>query len=402
MRPNQKALRHSVAALMLVALGVMSGALGCQGIADIPDVTYSATCHDYCELEAKYCTGLFSQYDTPQACLETCLAIDQNANGSQLVSGNTIACREKFLDQARRVQGAQTDLQTACSRSGPGGGDTCTMTPNAPDCEGYCAIYRSACKGDSSNPFIGVIPNFPKDNGGTQTECIQKCQGIPAMPAPGYTAEAGRASGDTLGCRLYYATNALLDPKSYCDYAGIRPSAACEDDAAQPSCDNFCLALDTACTGDLAVYESPEQCQSVCKATAPGVKDSIETLDTIACRTAHAFNALLVKASDHCPHSGPLGANVCGAGGNCEAFCALAKVACPKIYPDKFPHDADCVEACSALDGAAQGGYSVKEGKVGGATVQCRGLAVSRVLELPLAERDEAACAPLFGGAPCD
>jgi hypothetical protein len=391
-------LRRSLAAALLALAGAVTSALGCQAIADIPDVSYSAVCNTYCDLEFRACPGLVGQYDTRRACLETCTTLDQNANGSQLTTGNTIACRVKFLNQAFKLGDAQPDLQKACSRGGPGGGDTCTMAPEAPDCEGYCAIYRSACKGDSSNPFVSA--GLSNDSAGTQSECIAKCQGIPPMPSSGYTSEAGKGSGDTLGCRLYYATAAVSDPTANCDFAGIRPSSACRDESPDPSCDNFCLALNTACKGDLSVYEPGDQCQKVCAATAPGTKDSIETEDTIACRTAHAFNALLVKASDHCPHTGPLGAGVCGAGGNCEAFCALAKVACPEIYASKFPRSGDCAEDCSRLRGA-KGGYSVKEGRLGGATVQCRGLAVSRVLQLPADQRDDAACAPVFGGDPC-
>ena len=46
------------------------------------------------------------------------------------------------------------------------------------------------------------------------------------------------------------------------------------------------------------------------------------------------------------------------------------------------------------------GTASTKASK-GGATVQCRGLAVSRVLEFAEAERTAEACAPVFGGDPC-
>ena len=77
------------------------------------------------------------------------------------------------------------------------------------------------------------------------------------------------------------------------------------------------------------------------------------------------------------------------------------EAACPTDYKTKFPRDGQCEEDCAGLGGAKDGGYSVKEGMKGGATVQCRGLAVSRVLELPEAERTPAACAPVFGGDPC-
>jgi hypothetical protein len=393
-------IRRSLAAFVLGATSLPAGILGCEAIADIPEVTYSATCHDYCDLEFKACPGLVGQYQDSRTCLQACSAIDKSASGSRLTVGNTIPCRVKNLQDAIKLQHASSDLQLACSRGGPGGGDTCTLKAEAPDCEGYCELYRTACKGDSSNPFVSL--GLGNDTAGTQSECIEKCRGIPAVPSPGYTWQSGAGSGDTLGCRLYYASAAVVDPVGNCDLAGLRPSGACRDPGAKPSCPNFCLALTTACTGDLAVYESIEQCEAVCGATAPGTKDSIDSVDTVACRSAHAFNALLVNSSDHCPHTGPLGAGVCGAGGNCEAYCALAEVACPRDFTAKYPHDGDCVDDCSKTGVRGKdGGYSVKEGRAGGNTVQCRGLAVSRVLELPIAKRDAAACAPLFGGAPC-
>jgi len=391
--------RRSVAAFALAVSAVVVGVLGCQAIADIPEVTYSALCNDYCDLEFKACPGLVGQYEDPRTCLEACSAIDASASGSRLTVGHTVSCRIKNLQDAIKLQHASSDLQQACARGGPGGGDTCTLKAEAPDCEGYCALYRSACKGDSSNPFVTF--GLGNDSAGTQKECIDKCRGIPAIPNPGYNWQDGKNSGDTLGCRLYYASAALTDPAANCDFAGIRPSGPCRDPAEDPSCPNFCLALNTACTNDLSVYESMDQCEAVCGATKPGTKDSIDPLDTVACRSAHAFNALLVKASDHCPHTGPLGAGVCGAGGNCEAYCALAEAACPGDFADKYPRDGDCVDDCTLTVAGKDGGYSVKEAKVGGNTVQCRGLAVSRVLQLPEAKRDAAACAPVFGGAPC-
>jgi len=391
-------VRRSLAAAVLALTGAFAGALGCQSIADIPEVSYSAICNDYCDLEFKVCPGLVGQYDTRSACLQTCLALDASADGSRLTVGNTVSCRLKNLHDAEKLQAAPSDLQQACTRGGPGGGDTCTLAQEAPDCEGYCAIYRAACKGDSTNPFVSA--GLPNDNAGTQSECIQKCRGIPGMTAPGYTWQSGMNSNNTLGCRLYYATAALSDPKANCDFAGLRPNSACENPNAQPSCADFCLALNTACTGDLAVFESKGQCEAVCAATQPGIKDSIEKLDTIACRSAHAFNALLVKASDHCPHTGPLGAGVCGEGGNCEAYCTIASTACPTKFNAKYARPSACVDECTKVKGH-DGGYSVKLASQSGDSLQCRALAVSRVLELPAAQRD-AACGAVFGEAlPC-
>jgi len=387
-------LRRTLSAASLGALGV----LGCQSIADVPDVSYSAICGEYCAQMFNTCTGPAGQYEDRRTCLEVCTKLDESANGSVADLGNTVQCRLNSLADAARSEGAPSDLLQYCTQAGPGGGKTCTLKTESPDCEGYCALYDAACHGDSKNPFNGAIPD---DTTGTQADCIEKCRAIQPMTEPGYTWQTGKNSGDTLGCRLYYVSAAVVDPEANCDFAGIRPAGACRGKGSEPSCPNFCLALTTACAGDLKVYENVEQCTAVCSATEPGNKQSIESVDTIGCRSAHAFNALLVSASDHCPHTGPLGANVCGEGGNCEAYCALARAACPSGYASNYSDDDDCREQCAGLGGAEKGVYSVADAKKGGNTVQCRGLAVSRALAMPEATRGAAACAPVFGGAPC-
>jgi len=145
----------------------------------------------------------------------------------------------------------------------------------------------------------------------------------------------------------------------------------------------------------------------VCDATDAGTKQDTRTVNTIGCRNAHEFNALLIDAKGHCPHVSPLGAGVCGssdngvAGGNCEAFCALAQTACPA----GFPGASACSEQCLMLE-KADGDYSVKLAKAGGNTLQCRTLYVSRALEAlakpgATAADADTACKSVFGGAPC-
>jgi hypothetical protein len=397
--------RRAFAAASLSALGVFSGALGCQSIADIPDVTYSARCNDYCDQESNVCTGVASQYENRRTCLEVCTVLDKNANGSNAKIGNTIPCRVDRLYSAAQAQDSPADLLHYCTQAGPGGGDACTLAQSAPDCEGYCSLYGAACGGDSKNPFNGQLPN---DSAGSQSDCIEKCHAVQPISVAdkadsGYTWQSARPSGDTLGCRLYFASAAVVDPAANCDFAGIRPAGACLGAGQKPSCPNFCLALTTACQGDLKVYESAAQCEAVCNATDGGFKQNTAKDNTIGCRTAHAFNALLINAHDHCPHIGPLGAGVCGdaaKGGNCEAYCSLAQTACAADFAGKYTGHDDCVMKCSTLPGADKGDYSVKDAQKGGNTVQCRGLAVSQALAAP-ADQRAAACQAVFGGAPC-
>jgi len=404
---SRKNLRkpRALGAAMLAAASAFTGVLGCQAIADIPDVAYSARCDDYCDQELNVCAGVASQYEDRRTCLEVCTVLEKNANGSDAKVGNTVSCRLDKIRSAAQSEDAPADLLKYCTQSGPGGGDACTFAREAPDCEGYCTLYAAACGGDSHNPFMGQLPD---DNAGSQSDCIEKCRAVqPATDADkaesGYTWQAGRVSGDTLGCRLYFVSGAVVNPAANCDLAGIRPAGACLGAGQEPSCPNFCLALTTACQGDLKVYEDRDQCEAVCDATDAGRKQSTDPVNTIGCRTAHAFNALLISAHDHCPHIGPLGAGVCGdakKGGNCEAYCSLAEEACPADFSSQHEDHDDCVGTCQTLDGAEKGDYSVKDAQKGGNTVQCRGLAVSRALALPIAER-AAACLAAFGGAPC-
>ena len=398
-------LRRSLGAVVLAAASVLTGVLGCQSIADIPDVSYSARCNDYCDQELNVCAGVASQYQDRRTCLEVCTVLDSNANGSDAKVGNTVPCRLEQLRSAAQAQDAPADLLQYCTQSGPGGGNTCTLARNAPDCEGYCTLYAAACGGDSHNPFMGQLPD---DNAGSQSDCIEKCHAVQPITVAdqagsGYTWQSGRASGDTLGCRLFFVSAAVVDPAANCDFAGIRPAGACLGAGPEPSCPNFCLALTTACVGDLKVYENADQCEAVCDATDAGTKQSTDKVNTIGCRTAHAFNALLISPHDHCRHIGPLGAGVCGdaaKGGNCEAYCSLAEAACSDQFAIQYLDHGDCVDKCSTLEGADNEDYSVKDAKKSGNTVQCRGLAVSQALALPEAERADA-CAAVFGGAPC-
>jgi hypothetical protein len=194
----------------------------------------------------------------------------------------------------------------------------------------------------------------------------------------------------------------VLNPSAYCDRAGLRPSGECLGKGATPACPSFCRALTEACVGELKVYESDDpQCEAVCNATESGTKQAIASVDTVGCRTAHAFNALLIDPIVHCPHIGPLGAGVCGQNGNCEAYCHLAKSACLEDYKGAYTDDDDCKAQCMRLKGADINEYSIKQARLGGDTVQCRGLAVSRALALPEAKRADA-CAAVFGGTPCN
>jgi hypothetical protein len=382
------------------------GALGCQSIADIPDVTFSALCKQYCDTVLDNCSGSTKeQYEDARTCLEVCVGIDTVAKSStQTKHANTVQCRIE-LAKAARASDNVADAEEFCSYAGPGGGSSCTVTPDAPDCESYCGLLSIACGTKRSNLYAGVdgAADFSIDNIGTQAECISKCRAIP--PAGNYNWQEAKESGNTLGCRLYYLSKSFADPVANCSSAGLRSAGECQTPSHKPTCDDFCLTLTTACQEDsLQVFESVDQCKGVCQALDPGSTDTPDFVNTVGCRNSHAYNALLVSAKDHCPHSGPLGSQVCAANGACDAYCGLAKAACPSDFKDHFDSHDDCIEQCLKLDGATgdeAATYSVVEAKKGGANLQCRGLEVSRALD-PSDDQRTDHCPAVFGeAAPC-
>lgn len=373
-------------------------ASACQGIADIPDVRFDEFCTSYCDLVETNCPAALAPYETRRECLKACAILDENAQFSRQTIGNTMGCR---LEQARQA-GALTGLiekAPACAAAGPGGGDICTIHDQLPDCEGYCALYTRACAGDFQRSVV-----TQKDVVGTELDCINKCAAVQPTPNETYSWQQGKASGDTLGCRLYYATRSLEDPATNCESAGLRPVGACLGDPQQPPpCANFCRAVKVACAGNLQVYDNDEadtQCEAVCAATPPGKKTDLGSQDTVGCRTSHAYNALLVNASAHCPHIGPTGSNVCGDMmlGNCGAYCRLAQKACGAQFDATFDGDMQtCVDACLGMQGADQKAYSVASAQSGN-SVQCRAYHAAVALTRAVDKRE---CEPVFGGAPC-
>ncbi len=130
-----------------------------------------------------------------------------------------------------------------------------------------------------------------------------------------------------------------------------------------PTCEDFCSAVTSACTGGNAQYASAAECVDYCKNLGkyPVGAKSDTSGDTVGCRLFHAGLASKDAASalTHCPHTGKTGAGVCGT--LCENFCQVAGANCAAT----FTSAGDCATKCG---GAASTG---KVGDTDGATVQC-------------------------------
>lgn len=366
----------------------------CQSVAGVEDVEFlgvdesSAGCAEYCDEVLEACPGDLSVYDDRETCEATCTAFDATDPSEQ---ADTLACR---LQQARLAARADTSEKSAhCPAAGPGGGLVCTSETEVADCEGYCSLYMDAC--DSISMDWGF---------GNKAECIQKCSAL--EPAREYTAGSAPDSGDTLACRLYYASRAALDPsEDNCKSASLYPFSdqKCKP-IGEPDCEHYCDIVEVACVGSFEVYENREQCEQVCANTDPGDVLDNGGQDTVGCRTYHAYNALALSELPHCSHSGPAGNGVCSfmEDGNCIPYCRLAKAGCAQLFGDKYEDDAACLEDCRSVEGAVPdamvNGYNVAMAQRGD-TLQCRILHAARALEDP--ENEEAYCGAVFGGAPC-
>jgi hypothetical protein len=201
--------------------------------------------------------------------------------------------------------------------------------------------------------------------------------------------------GDTLQCRFVHlslATKSKTFASDHCWHAWIAPrprklsggemqAAPCATPLAtggEPTCQDYCDVITRACTNDdgqHAVYESKAECVAACDAFPKGNMADDSNHNTLACRTIHAYNAAVFDAPEnHCPHSGPGGATVCG--DDCEGYCSLLKQGCPKQFDAALGGSMEsCQRACSKArdaDGGDQGkSYSVAKAKSGDA-IACR------------------------------
>jgi len=106
---------------------------------------------------------------------------------------------------------------------------------------------------------------------------------------------AADTSGNTLGCRLYHAGAAAMDPSLHCAHAGPGGAGVCGG-----NCEGFCAIAGDACAGTFA--------DDAACATACATYDQTEPYDasdgagdTFACRLYHLTVATTLP-DPHCAH----------------------------------------------------------------------------------------------------
>jgi hypothetical protein len=199
-------------------------------------------------------------------------------------------------------------------------------------------------------------------------------------------------------CRLFHVASASvpLGPEAHCWHSQLAPRPEgpainpCLGDIGQtePRCEDYCRVISVACQGELAVYESSEQCLAVCATMNLGQLTDSGGQNSVGCRSTHSYNALVGDPVTHCPHAGPSGSSVCG--DDCESHCAQLSQACPEGFAEDYgdgPEAANelCVSDCSELlEGEARLLYSVDDDAIEELPeLGCLTRAVARALEEP-------------------
>lgn len=343
----------------------------------------SPACKSYCEDAIANCKDELAVYSGQEICESLCQHFP--VGNPKDPKGNTLACRA----QQARLAGTTGEPEVHCPNAGPGGNSRGNNIGCGSDCEAYCYLHPILCDIEGETPL-------------EEEECLRQCAGLREKPT--FDVVDDHDGEDSVECRLQHLTSASAAPLEHCWHTAMapRPESPCADlPGAEVPCDIYCNLVMTACTDEHAVYESEEQCMSVCEVLPPGTAED-QTGDTVACRRYHSYNSLPAPAA-HCLHAGPTGDGHCGTE-NCTSYCLIAQAACGTEFDTVFgSQSADggalgsCVSECMTLDGAGrdESNFSITP-EARGDTVGCRTLHAMRALE----DADE--CSAALGGKPCN
>lgn len=157
-----------------------------DGAIDAPPA--GATCNDYCNAITNNCAGTNVMYSSATTCVAACSLFPLGSMGAQ--TGNTLECRQLH------AQLAASAPATHCAHAGPGGAGVCGA-----DCEGYCTLVMGACTGANAQ-YTSMV------------SCMNSCSSFSTSPP----YSAGVSSGNSLACRLYFATIAIQQPAVHCPH----------------------------------------------------------------------------------------------------------------------------------------------------------------------------------------
>jgi hypothetical protein len=216
---------------------IMVALVGCGGdkkpaIDAAPDAAPVALdCPTYCTEIQENCTGANAQYPDMAHCTATCASFTVGTSKVTDTSGNTLGCRIYHAGAP-----SMTAPATHCVHAGPGG-DLITAAPpsvcsGGDVCASFCALEIKAC-GSLDAP----LPGNPRDSTNNpiyqyqnMNDCMTSCAAFDKTHAYSTTA-----SGNSLACRLYHATNAAIavtpNGVMHCPHTAPAPTAPCSGPA---------------------------------------------------------------------------------------------------------------------------------------------------------------------------
>ena len=164
------------------------------------------------------------------------------------------------------------DSSTAVDSSSTGDGPPSQLT-----CANYCSTIATNCTAVATKQYANTA------------ECMATCSHFPV----GALADT---SGNTLGCHLYHAGNAMAAPTVHCIHAGPSGAGVCG-----ASCEDFCALTTAICPTQ---YPALGSCMTSCGnfATTPAYSTAQMSGNTFSCRMYHATAASTTPVP-HCAHT---------------------------------------------------------------------------------------------------
>jgi hypothetical protein len=181
------------------------------------------------------------------------------------------------------IEPAELDprLQGSGGKAGTGGtagASAVDAGQGAVSCAEYCGVLQKNCTAPTE-VFVSVAG------------CLAACKTLPL----GTRADT---SGNTVGCRLHYATSAgtIGEKDANCSAAGPGGNSVCGT-----NCDGFCSIVQATCSG---IYATERICNLACERIPDkqSYNDTILTGNSVQCRLYHA-SAATVDQALHCPHT---------------------------------------------------------------------------------------------------
>lgn len=185
------------------------------------------------------------------------------------------------------------------------------MMTTALSCDTYCSTITAACTGANAQ-YGGQTADDAK------AHCLGTCGKFPTSTAQ---------TGDTLGCHMQHAINAMTDPVTHCIHAGPAGDQVGKPGVCGDPCTNFCTLVQGVCgvkgTAATGQYTDMNDCMQACAAFTTTTLYTVDTTtfpsknptkDNLACRIYHATNAAVsaAAATTHCPHTAVVSAACTG------------------------------------------------------------------------------------------